>query len=103
MLEANYGREGREYPADLSKDSKKDQTEGKSRRVSNCGGIPDSNNKGCNADNIREGNIPHGFLSAQEPVVSDPGLFPPRTRAGQKTVGYFRINFDIVKFMLFMV
>jgi hypothetical protein len=35
--------------------------------------------------------------------VPDPGLVPPRTGLGQETVRYFKINFDIVKFMLFVV
>jgi hypothetical protein len=101
---ANSGREGKEYRPDLSKSSKKDRNKEPRARVSIYGGgIRDSKNKGCNADNIGEGNFPRGFLTALELVVSDPGLVPPRTGLGQETVRYFKINFDIVKFMLFVV
>jgi hypothetical protein len=99
-----YRREEKEYHPELSNNSKKDQKEGWRLRVSDCGGyIQDSSNNRRNADNIREGNIPHGFLAAVEHRVPNPGLVPSRNGFGQKTVRYFRINFDIVKFVLFVV
>lgn len=99
-----YGREGKEFHSELNNNSKKDQKEGRKLRVGDCaGGIQDSNNNRHNADNIREENIPHGFLTALEHRVPNPGLVPSRTGLGQKTARYFRINFDIVKFLFFMV
>ncbi|MFQ5842938.1 MAG: hypothetical protein ACE5I8_10920, partial [Thermodesulfobacteriota bacterium] len=60
-------------------------------------------NSKCNPGNTGGEIFPNDFITALGPLVFDPGLLPQRTGFREKTVRYFRINFDIVMVMLFVV